>query len=341
LPNKPAAQIPSQVQEGSRFKLLPSPSSLSLLSPFSFNKSRRKSGSENYYVKLLSKNPALCGPRVLNALALHKCVARRVASDPSELSSGVFSNSKHNGELKKRFLHGEMSTRSAASSRGSGGGGGGGAGALVPMESGVKSMDSKHVPLLILRCKLVIVGDACVGKSALTQVFHSGGSTYPKNYLMTVGAEFCVKQVPIPDTNAVVELYVFDCAGQSIFNHVEMNAKYYENASAVMVVYDISSNESLNSCNKWLTSVRALRPMGPPLLGTLVGNKCELRDGQIDTRAEVVREDASRMAQDLGLAYFETSASSHINVDAPFKFIAEEFYKRYEDTVARAEEMGP
>ena len=90
----------------------------------------------------------------------------------------------------------------------------------------LKSMESKHKPLVILRCKLVLVGDACVGKSALTQVFHSGGSTYPKNYLMTVGAEFCVKQVPIPDTNAVVELYIFDCSGQSIFNHLEMNAKH-------------------------------------------------------------------------------------------------------------------
>ena len=108
--------------------------------------------------------------------------------------------------------------------------------------SNVRSMESEHKPLVILRCKCVVVGDACVGKTALTQVFHSGGSTYPKNYVMvnvhdtktnivliiiqTIGAEFCVKQVPIPDTNAIVELYVFDCAGQSIFNQVEMNSKY-------------------------------------------------------------------------------------------------------------------
>lgn len=81
--------------------------------------------------------------------------------------------------------------------------------------SGMRSMESNHKPIVILRCKLVIVGeilssnelsrsclflnrilshiddqwisitgDACVGKSALTQVFHSGGPTYPKNYLM-------------------------------------------------------------------------------------------------------------------------------------------------------------
>ena len=91
---------------------------------------------------------------------------------------------------------------------------------MEPIQSGTRSMESKHTQLVILRCKLVIVGDACVGKTAITQVFHSGGSIYPKNYLMTVGAEFCVKQVPIPNTNTIIELYIFDCAGQSIFNQL-------------------------------------------------------------------------------------------------------------------------
>lgn len=35
-----------------------------------------------------------------------------------------------------------------------------------------------------------------------------------------------MKQLPIPDTNAIVELHMYDCAGQSIFNQVEMNSKY-------------------------------------------------------------------------------------------------------------------
>ena len=51
-------------------------------------------------------------------------------------------------------------------------------------QSGLRSMTSNHKPMVVLRCKLIVVGDACVGKSAITQVFQSGGSTYPKNYLM-------------------------------------------------------------------------------------------------------------------------------------------------------------
>jgi hypothetical protein len=59
--------------------------------------------------------------------------------------------------------------------------------------SNVRSMESDHKPLVILRCKCVVVGDACVGKTALTQVFNSGGSTYPKNYIMVIS--ICVSQI--------------------------------------------------------------------------------------------------------------------------------------------------
>ena len=51
-------------------------------------------------------------------------------------------------------------------------------------KGGIRSMESNHKQLVVLRCKLVIVGEAAVGKTALTQVFTSGGPTFPKNYLM-------------------------------------------------------------------------------------------------------------------------------------------------------------
>lgn len=95
----------------------------------------------------------------------------------------------------------------------------------------------------MLRCKVAVVGDATVGKTALLQVLKSTGHDYPKNYVMvsdaawlhgrpvrvthkacggqTSGVDLCIKSIPIPDSNVVVELYLFDCAGQSIFNQRE------------------------------------------------------------------------------------------------------------------------
>ncbi len=42
----------------------------------------------------------------------------------------------------------------------------------------------------------------------------------------TIGAEFSVKQIAIPETNYIVELFLYDCAGQSIFNQLDMSTKY-------------------------------------------------------------------------------------------------------------------
>ena len=67
-------------------------------------------------------------------------------------------------------------------------------------------------------------------------------------------------------------------------------------------------------------AIQTARNGGPRLIGTLVGNKCDNRDGALDTRAEVTAEDGEAYAKQLQLAYFETSAvlliydSEHINI---------------------------
>ena len=119
-----------------------------------------------------------------------------------------------------------------------------------------------------------------------------------------------------------------------------MNAKYWDNASAVMIVYDITSQESLQSCSKWLQQIQASKNGGPKFIGVLVGNKCDHRDGAIDTRAEVIHEDAANFGKQLDLQYFETSAVTNTGIEEPFKYIAAEFYKRYLETVTRAEELA-
>jgi GTPase SAR1 family protein len=142
-----------------------------------------------------------------------------------------------------------------------------------------------------------------------------------------------VKQVPIPDTNIVVELFIYDCAGQSIFNQLEMTSKYYENASAVMTVYSIASRDSLLATAKWIAAVKAVQNSGVALIGAFVGNKAEFRDGSIDSRAEVGTQEGRESAEVQGMAYFETSAANNICVEEPFQHIAQEFYKRYNHSI--------
>ena len=116
-----------------------------------------------------------------------------------------------------------------------------------------------------------------------------------------------------------------------MFNQLGMNAKYYEDASAVMVVFDVSNHDSLKSCGKWLEGVKAARKGSQgqttsqtPIIGAMVGNKKDYRsDAQPfennnqslgDSRAEVLQDDAQRMATELGLSFFEASAVININI---------------------------
>ena len=84
-------------------------------------------------------------------------------------------------------------------------------------------------------------------------VFRSGGRSYPNNYVMTNIADVTVKAVPIEDKNTSVELYMFDCAGQSIF-HQDTSSEamsHMDGASSVMLVYDPTSRESFKNCARW------------------------------------------------------------------------------------------
>ncbi|XP_031696594.1 intraflagellar transport protein 27 homolog [Anarrhichthys ocellatus] len=65
-----------------------------------------------------------------------------------------------------------------------------------------------------LRARCLLVGDASVGKSALSHMFHSDGTLFPKNYSMTAGVELLMKCVQIPETSDSVELYIIDSAGK-------------------------------------------------------------------------------------------------------------------------------
>lgn len=192
-------------------------------------------------------------------------------------------------------------------------------------------MHSGHQTTLVLRSKTLIVGDACVGKTALTQMFYTSGSNYPKSYMMTVGAEFCVKTVKIPDRATEVELYMFDCGGQSILNQREWGTKYWQNATNIALVYDVTNRESFQSCTKWLQRVQ--EALGRPLTGVLIANKVDTRESG---RAVVEESDGRALAKTLGLEYFETSAETSSEVDAPFHYIANLFHSKYEDAVSRA-----
>ncbi|EEH53853.1 uncharacterized protein MICPUCDRAFT_35527 [Micromonas pusilla CCMP1545] len=176
-----------------------------------------------------------------------------------------------------------------------------------------------------LRAKVAILGDRAVGKTAFTQMFHSKGKLFPKNYKLTGGMDVVVAPVPIEGTKAVVELYVCDVSGHEMFS--DMMPILLENVNMVILVYDQSSRESFDKCASCLEALKAVPSnKGKAIRGVLVGNKYDLL-----RRRGVSVEEATRWAESRQLVFMETSAlPPGKDIAAPFKWCANAFHESYE-----------
>jgi len=186
----------------------------------------------------------------------------------------------------------------------------------------------RMVATLKLRSKVAVVGDPGVGKSALTQMFQSNGQKFPKNYLMTIGVDFCMKQVQVPDSEASVELFVFDTAGQDLF--AEMVPHYWDSTGAVMLVYDVTRPDSLEHLGEWLERISRVSPVDRLVTGVVVANKADLSE-----RADVKREQGEALARKYGFSFFECSALEHQGVDAPFAHLAEATHRQFKHALEK------
>jgi Ras-related protein Rab-1A len=87
-----------------------------------------------------------------------------------------------------------------------------------------------------------------------------------------------------------------------------------------LVVYDVTSKETLEHVTEWMVSVN--KWAGDGVVKVLVGNKADMQDSRQVSTAE-----AEETAKSLGMLYFETSAKTATNVDTVFLTEAQEMLK--------------
>ncbi|CAD5118783.1 DgyrCDS7462 [Dimorphilus gyrociliatus] len=184
----------------------------------------------------------------------------------------------------------------------------------------------------VLRAKCLIVGDSTVGKSAITQVFHSDGTHFPKTYSMTTNIELVTKPVQIPESHDQVEMFLFDNAGKEVFCDQVM--KHWSNPSLLMLVYDVTSETSFSSCSKWLSRVQSIKSHGT-VPGVLVANKVDLTERRI-----ISTKEGEEFANNNKLDYFEVSAKSMENVEQPFIHLCKRYYELYREKIEHFENLG-
>ena len=175
-----------------------------------------------------------------------------------------------------------------------------------------------------LSFKMIVIGDAGVGKSCLTTKAAKG--VFDDTYSATVGFEFLTFNLRID--GKVVKLQIWDTCGQEIYR--SLISSFYRNASLAMMVYSIDSKESFIHIETWLKEVKL--QSNPDIKIFLIGNKADLEE-----QREVKLEQAKLYKNENDIHYFcETSAKNGLNAQEVFIEAAKLLYKEHLKYKARA-----
>jgi Ras-related protein Rab-1A len=122
---------------------------------------------------------------------------------------------------------------------------------------------------------LVLIGDTGVGKSCLLLRF--ADDTFTGNDISTIGVDFRFRTVKID--KKTVKLQIWDTAGQERYRTI--TSAYYRGADGIIMVYDVTNEDSFRHINDWLLEVN--RYASETTCKLIVGNKIDLPDKVIST----------------------------------------------------------
>ena len=159
-------------------------------------------------------------------------------------------------------------------------------------------------------CKVLVIGETGVGKTSLTNKMVY--NTFSHQYKATIGCEFALKILDF--CGETIKIQLWDLAGQDKLGGV--SRLYCRDASAAILVADITNPESLNRAITWKSNVD--EAVGDKIPMVMCLNKCDLTD-----RAKVTQEDAERLAGENQIkAIFLTSAKEGTNLDEVLQTVA-------------------
>ncbi|XP_030073890.1 ras-related protein Rab-1B-like [Microcaecilia unicolor] len=164
--------------------------------------------------------------------------------------------------------------------------------------------------------KLLLIGDSGVGKSCLLLRF-AVRRHYTESYISTIGVDFKIRTIELD--GKTIKLQIWDTAGQERFRTI--TSSYYRGAHGIIVVYDVTDQESYNNVRQWLQEIE--RYASENVNKLLVGNKCDLTNKKV-----VDYSTAKEFADSLGIPFLETSAKTTTNVEQSFLTMAAEIKKR-------------
>jgi Ras-related protein Rab-1A len=179
--------------------------------------------------------------------------------------------------------------------------------------------------------KVVLVGDAGVGKTSLFENFTN--PIYPTtSYNPTIGVDFGNKTILVQSKK--IKIQIWDTAGQERFRSITHN--YYRGADIVILIFDLTNMESFNNVNMWYKLIKDIvKSDEKPYKYILIGNKCDLKPRRI-----VSADIATEFARNNDMQYFETSYYYKDDINNIFEDITKNILLIKKDIVSSDEKAA-
>ena len=177
-----------------------------------------------------------------------------------------------------------------------------------------------HAPEYDYMFRLVMIGDVGVGKTSLYEGY-SHDQYPPPLVIPNIGIDFHVRTITLEGKR--VKLEVGDTGGQERF--VTLPDGYYNGASGILLVYDVTDEYSFQNVGTWLDDIRKSTSENVQVI--ILGNKTDLTE----TR-EVSTERGRKMAEEHSLKFMETSAQTGENVELAFLTLVKDTCIKYLET---------
>ena len=162
--------------------------------------------------------------------------------------------------------------------------------------------------------KILTIGESGVGKTCILRRFVE--NKFLKSHLATIGIDFKTKTINIK--NKEIKLKIWDTAGQERFHNITQ--QYYKDADGIVLVYDVTDEASYDKIRDWMDQIISNTPKDTISL-VLLGNKCDFEE------RSVTEEQGKKLAEELKICYFETSALTGQGINEAFEQLAKDIMK--------------
>ena len=164
--------------------------------------------------------------------------------------------------------------------------------------------------------KILILGNSNVGKTSF--ILRYCEDKFEEILVSTSGID--IKNKIIKRHNKVINLKIFDTAGQERYHSISKN--YFNMADGIIIIYDISNEESFKAIKEWIESIKEvieIREIGI----IIVGNKSDIPDEERQVN-NLMKEE---LEKELNINVLEVSTKNNINIEKCFEKLVDKIYE--------------